>query len=412
MPGSLTPHAGECLVRLGAWLPFAQAVKMLAACLGVQVSEATARRSTETAGAAFEAVQTAEAQRLAREAPLAPAGPDKQLLSVDGAMVPLVHGEWAEVKTLALGVVGPSVPHGEEGVVHTDQLSYFSRMQEATQFSQLALVEIHQRGVERAGRVAAVMDGAEWQQGFVDFHCPEAVRILDFPHAAERLSGIAAEMYGTDSPATRQWLDPRLHQLKHDGPAALLAELRDLRRQQPNRAVLAENLTYLEKREAQMHYPEFQAQGWPIGSGIVESANKLVVEARLKGAGKHWARAHVNPMVALRTLVCNDRWEAGWPQIAVQLRHQATDQRRALRQKRHLPPISSPPLSPAPGDGPAVQTTAVASPSVVAPPTADPTESATINQAPYRPAPNHPWRHSGIGRARLLPYRPYEPSKN
>jgi hypothetical protein len=412
LPGSLTPHAGECLVRLGAWLPFGQAAKMLAACVGVQVSEATARRSTETAGAAFEAVQTAEAHRIAREAPLAPDGPDRQLLSVDGAMVPLVHGEWAEVKTLALGVVRPSVPHGEEWVVHTDQLSYFSRMQEATQFSQLALVEIHQRGVERAGQVVAVMDGAEWQQGFVDFHCPDAVRVLDFPHAAERLSGIAAEIHGQGTPAIRQWLDPRLHQLKHDGPAALLAELRDLHRQHPDQEVLAENLTYLEKREAQLHYPEFQAQGWPIGSGVVESANKVVVEARLKGAGKHWARAHVNPMVALRTLVCNDRWEEGWPQIAMQLRHQATEQRRVLRQKRRLPPISSPPLSPASGNGPAaVQTTVVTSPPV-APPASDSTDSTVINRAPYRPAPDHPWRHSGIGRARFLPYRPYEPSKN
>lgn len=412
LPGSLTPHAGECLARLGAWLPFESAAKMLAGCLGVQVSEATARRCTEMAGAAFEAVQTAETQRIVREAAPAPDGPDKLLLSVDGAMVPLVHGEWAEVKTLALGVVGPSVRHGEDWLVHTSQLSYFSRMQDATQFSQLAMVEIHRRGVENAGQVGAVMDGAEWGQGFVDFHCPAAIRVLDFPHAAERLSGIATELYGKDNPATQQWLDPRRHQLKHDGPAVLLAELRDLHRQHPDRVVLAENLAYLEKREAQMHYPEFQAQGWPIGSGVVESANKVVVEARLKGAGKHWARAHVNPMVALRTLVCNDRWEEGWPLIVVQLRHQATEQRRALRQKRRLPPISSPPLSLAPGGGTAVQTTAVAAPPVIAPPASDPTASVITNREPYRPAPNHPWRHSGIGRARFLPYRPYEPSKN
>lgn len=40
----LTPHAHECLVRLYAWMPFAQATEVLAAMLGVQVSEATARR--------------------------------------------------------------------------------------------------------------------------------------------------------------------------------------------------------------------------------------------------------------------------------------------------------------------------------------------------------------------------------
>jgi len=44
---------------------------------------------------------------------------------------------------------------------------------------------------------------------------------------------------------------------------------------------IAGNLVYLEKRKDQLQYPQFQTQGWPIGSGIVESGNKLVVEARL-----------------------------------------------------------------------------------------------------------------------------------
>jgi hypothetical protein len=34
-----------------------------------------------------------------------------------------------------------------------------------------------------------------------------------------------------------------------------------------------------------MAYAAFGEQGYPIGSGSVESANKLVVESRMKGAG-------------------------------------------------------------------------------------------------------------------------------
>ena len=59
----------------------------------------------------------------------------------------------------------------------------------------------------------------------------------------------------------------------------------------------------------------------------VESANKVVVESRLKGAGMHWARPHVNPLVALRTIACSDRWAEAWPQIAQQVRHQAWQRR-------------------------------------------------------------------------------------
>jgi hypothetical protein len=57
-----------------------------------------------------------------------------------------------------------------------------------------------------------------------------------------------------------------------------------------------------------MHYPQCIADGWPIGRGMAESANKLVGEDRLKGAGMHSAEANVNGLLALRNAVCNDRW--------------------------------------------------------------------------------------------------------
>jgi hypothetical protein len=51
-------------------------------------------------------------------------------------------------------------------------------------------------------------------------------------------------------------------------------------------AVITHSLGYLEKRLAQIQYATFAAHGYPLGSGSVESANKLVVEARLK-RGRH-----------------------------------------------------------------------------------------------------------------------------
>ena len=81
-----------------------------------------------------------------------------------------------------------------------------------------------------------------------------------------------------------------------------------------------------------MQYPLFQEQGWPIGSGIVESGNKLVVETRLKGSGMHWADRHVDPMLAIRNILCSDRWKQEWPRIETQLRYQATQRRQEIHQ--------------------------------------------------------------------------------
>ena len=72
----------------------------------------------------------------------------------------------------------------------------------------------------------------------------------------------------------------------------------------------------LRARLEQMRYARFRTQGLPIGSGLVESANKLVVEARLKGAGRRWAEANVNPMLTLRGALGSARWDEAWTQIA------------------------------------------------------------------------------------------------
>jgi len=286
----------------------------------IKVSKIVSQRGTEAAGKIYEEIQKAEVRRLQEKKPRALAKPKKVQISADGAMVPLLHGVWAEVKTLVIGEVQPPVEQKGERVVRTRNLSYFSRKVSSQEFETLCLAEMHRRGVENAQAVAAVMDGAEWEQSFTDYHCPRAVRILDFAHAAEHISPVGEFLHGEHTPENKAWLDKRLHQLKHEGPAKLLAEFQKLQRKYPTSPVISSNLAYLKKREAHMQYPVFQRQGWPIGSGIVESGNKLVVEARLKGSGMHWAEEHVNPMLALRNIICSGRWKEDWPKIEAGMR--------------------------------------------------------------------------------------------
>lgn len=346
MPGSLTPHGYECLVRLASWMPFGQAAKLLGDFLGVHVSQGSSNRYTEEAGAAYVQIQEEEIVELEQKAPLMEAvAAEKLQVSVDGAMVPLRHGIWAEVKTLVIGEVQPPVQElSGEQVVHTHHLSYFSRKETAEKFQRLALVEVHRRGVECARQVAAIMDGAEWEQGFADYHCPQATRILDFPHAAEHIHAIGEFLYGEHTPQSQAWLKIQLHRLKHEGPERLLLELQQLQQQDPEAQVIASNLAYLEKRKAQLQYPQFQKQGWPIGSGIVESANKLVVEARLKGSGMHWADQNVNPMLALRNIICSDRWKEEWPKIEARLRQNARLRKHKLHLSRRTQPVPALPI--------------------------------------------------------------------
>ena len=403
LPGRLTPHAHECLVRFGAWKPFEHAKKELEFVLKVSVSEPTARRYTQEAGRSYENYQTAEVERLEKEAPEAPEGIGKMFFSVDGAFVPLVGGEWTEVKTLAIGEIEKPVLEKDEWVVHSREHSYFSRREKADQFQQLALVETHRRGVENSQLIAAVTDGAEWEQGFIDYHCPNAVRILDFPHASQRICQIGQALWGEDTQTTKTWCKDQLHHLKHHGPSDLIAELRSLQKQHPDLEILQDNLAYLEKRVDHMQYPQYQAQSLPIGSGAVESANKVVVEARLKGAGMHWALPNINPMLALRNILCSDRWEEAWPMITSGLRQKQTLQRKAQHLKRKTAKVPAYSVEVLHSE---VSSLNIPTDCCNEAPSLMPAHPEPI-QKPARksskPASNHPWRHSPFGKARYLP---------
>ena len=158
LPGMLTPQGYECLVRLSGWMPFAKAAEILDDFMGIRVSKSASQRYTEAAGAAYEQMQVEEVERIEKELPVAEQGADKIQISADGAMVPLLHGVWAEVRTLVIGEVQPVVEEKGEKVVRTRNLSYFSRKVSAQEFQRLALLEMHRRGVEHAKEVAAIME--------------------------------------------------------------------------------------------------------------------------------------------------------------------------------------------------------------------------------------------------------------
>jgi hypothetical protein len=385
-PETFDPWLVESIVLLGTVGPFERVPLVLDRLLRVPVSVETARRLTERIGRTEEQREDAEAERVRATLPMPETGPAIQQLSLDGAMVPLVGGTWAEVKTLALGEVDQRTAADGSRQITTTALSYFSRLTDAETFRELARGELYRRGTAAATVVCAVQDGAEWQQRFVDHHRPDAVRILDFPHALEHLGTAGRAVFGPGTAAFSEWLGIQAHTFKHGDPEVVLTALRTLDLDaavDPEAAThQAEALAYFEKRRAQITYADFRQQGYPIGSGAVESANKLVVEARLKGRGMHWDRASVNPMVCLRDLLCSNRWATAWP--AIWRAHLAASRRRPRRTVAARP---EPPATPPPPPGPPARSDAPPQPVLPPPPSATPPRVVD-----GRPTADHPWR--------------------
>lgn len=376
------------MVRLGGKLAYRQAQEELGKFTHTQIGEKTIRDLAMKHGKACEEGEREEVERLERLAPQPKATPQKVLLSGDGAFVRLVGGEFLEIKNMAIGEFDTVVNNKGEERVETRKISYFARSYRVREFERYALVETQRRGVENADVVVTPLDGAEWLQSLVSHHAPDAVRILDFPHSQEYLATAGKAYFGEGTADFTTWFGKATEDLKHNGPDATLNRLRTLHQQAQGQVdtqeAITKSLTYLDKRIDMIDYPSFLASGYPIGSGSVESGHKVVMQSRMKQAGMSWQVAHVDPMLALRCLICNDRWDEGWA-ATVQYRQK---QRQLARHQRIQKKLDS---LPAPQSQPTVTPIPV-QPQQTAPKPVEPKQ-------PYRPPANHPWRRPFLNRA-------------
>lgn len=338
---SYLPSVDEFFVRLGAMVPFARAAEFATFALHLTLAKESVRRLTLSAASALEEAEAEATTYLYEELPAATAIPgEHQQVSIDGAFVHLLDG-WAEVKTMAIGTV-LATSAGPKAV----DLSYLSRVGDWVSFSRAATLETHRRGTSAACQVTAVADGAEWIQEVEALLCPKATRVLDWGHSSHYLTSAAEALFALPGEAA-DWRSKQCNRLLHGEPEdvliALCEGLSGCLVGSEAETIVANSLGYLAKRYDQLHYRRFREAGLPIGSGIVESANKVVVEARLKGAGMRWSKTTVNGMLALRNALCStNRWVEIWPQLERFRERQAVERAQEKHAARHPPPPPQP----------------------------------------------------------------------
>jgi hypothetical protein len=243
-PGGLTPLQLSYLIHFASLVSFERAAKCLMQHHGVDVSASTSRRQTEAIGASAEVVQDEQAEAvLQQNSPdIMPEETTRQAISSDGSYIRLRGKVYAEVKTAVVGEIQENtrrLKHRSDQEVKMTNLTYFSRMVNSATFTELATGEIARRGFFQTKQVCAVSDGAEWIQHFIDAHRADAVRILDFYHAAEYISDSADLVRNAGTALPESWLAEQLHELKHQGPKKVLEEMHHLFKDHPHIEELA-----------------------------------------------------------------------------------------------------------------------------------------------------------------------------
>ena len=217
-------------------------------------------------------------------------------VSTDGVMVNTLSG-WREMR---LGCLYD----------HDGYRRYVASVADSNEFGQMLRQMVCLAGGHCTRELVAIADGAHWIWEQVRTRLPFAdVQIVDFYHAAQQLAGVARCVYGEGTHYAIMWLKDKLQSLRRDGGKALLKKLRNTaayRRGDPEMHRVA---GYFKTHAQRMNYPVFQQQGCDIGSGMIESACKNIVQARLKGSGMRWREDTATAVASLRALLLSDHWE-------------------------------------------------------------------------------------------------------
>ncbi len=169
--------------------------------------------------------------------------------------------------------------------------------------------------VTDAGKIETAYWKNTLRKFFVDGVRIKVTRVVDYYHAAERLTKIAdALKFGRDKSKRGEWLEhARKLLLEPGGHGRVLRSIAKMRQLYGYKSSKADNAEkaekYLRRYRRFMDYAGMKDRDYPIGSGVVESACKQVVSERMKLSGMRWLRDGGQRTMTLRCLLLSGVWK-------------------------------------------------------------------------------------------------------
>ncbi len=320
-----SPACREVIALVGLIEAFDEGADIAAERLaGLRISASSVRRITENVGEEL-------AQRRSMGETFGPDQPwswpsDTQgkttaCVSVDltGVRQQGPHAEAIDGRMAAVAVVFRDEPGSRKETRRTAR--YVSGLFDGLEgIGQELRAECQAVGIASADQVLALMDGGAGLEPCVlealAGTSQHVIFILDFWHAAQHLQEFA-NLFVREEVARKEQMQKWCETLKHQGGPALLKELESIDLSSLGEAIqqTRQQLTnYLRNNLHRTDYPTYVRNGWPIGSGRVESACKSVVATRLKGPGMRWRPRGTNALCHLRALFKSERsaWQSFW----------------------------------------------------------------------------------------------------
>lgn len=321
----------EAVAKLSVWLcgqvTAENAETILEKLGGIVFSDSSIWRRVQTWGAKMQAqdsLERAAASAVPPQGSVAPPAktlPKEMGVAMDGVLIPLRKEGFKELKVGNVFDIAPGWEiDAESGEViecaHAIHNSYTAVLGGPEAFGQALWAEACRREFPHARDNIVIGDGAVWIWNLAQEHFGSSRQVVDWYHATEHLHQAAHLVWGEKSLEAIRWAKGMERPL-HQGQAWQVAEhIRELATTRPQAAKeLQAEAGYFENNRRRMQYLELREDGFPIGSGMVESGCKQY-RARFNGAGMRWSRTGAEHLIPIRTAILSSRFAERWACIS------------------------------------------------------------------------------------------------
>ena len=225
----------------------------------------------------------------------------------------------SKTREAKLGCVFTQTTTTKEGepLRDNDSTSYVGTYGDCRDIAVLLRQEALRRGLGKARKVVFIGDGAAWIWKNCQLTFPSAIQILDFYHASEYVVAIAEGIHAEDKEKAMTLSERWRKEMKQSNPDGLVSEAQRWLETHPEwseerRTHIEGKINYLVNHQSRTRYGEYRANGYFIGSGVIEAGCKTVVGTRLKQSGMFWSKKGAENILGLRCLFLGPHFEDAW----------------------------------------------------------------------------------------------------
>jgi hypothetical protein len=310
--GLYSPALAQHMVWLSGHMPYKAAQETFQRLTGQRIPSASIWRQTQHYGERLVAYRVQQQEHVRPERvvlPVVSTEPQtRKGVSLDGGLVNIRSEGWKEVKVGAVFQVEhrwERDPQTRELVQlpHAAHLAYAAVLGSVADFAPAFWCLAVEHQLPSAEECSVTADGAEWIWNLAADYFPDSVQILDWFHACQHLAQAASALFPDSSSHADRWY-AHAQETLYQGHATRIAS-------QLKHAGLPDHARYFRTHQRRMQYHEFREDGYPIGSGTIESGVKQF-KARLSGAGMRWHRPHAQRMLVIRAAVLAHDFDSLW----------------------------------------------------------------------------------------------------